>query len=93
LGKAGGDYRRRMMNMIARRLPGDNPLRRSRCDDAALDALEPELFAAAKAAVYDTRHGDPDVGWPLRLYGTRSTDIGIAAGWWRSTSPAPEAVL
>ena len=49
------------MRMIADRLPGDNPLRRvpyKRCDDAALSALEPELFAAAKAAVYDTRWMD-----------------------------------
>ena len=57
LGESGGDYRRRVTGMIADRLPGDNPLRRvpyKRCDDAALSALEPELFAAAKAAVYDT---------------------------------------
>jgi hypothetical protein len=46
------------MRMIAKRLPGDNPLRTvpySRCDDAAISALEPQLFDAAKKAVYDSR--------------------------------------
>jgi hypothetical protein len=62
LGETGRDYRVRVMRMIARRLPGDNQLRHvpwKRCDDAALNAFEPELFAAAEAAVHDTRFMEP----------------------------------
>ena len=61
LGEDMGVYRRRVLRMIAKRLPGDKPLRRVRyaeCDDAALGALEPQLFDAARRAVYDVRFMD-----------------------------------
>ena len=81
LDEAGSDYKRRVMRLIANRLPGDSPLRRvpyKRCDDAALAALEPELFAAAKAAVYDTRWMDND---EMREV-TERDDNGMAIRTW-----------
>jgi hypothetical protein len=60
LGESALNYRRRIMQMISNRLPGTSQLNSQlreidygRCDDATLTALEPELFSAAKAAVYD----------------------------------------
>jgi hypothetical protein len=76
LGETTRDYRVRVMRMIARRLPGDSPLRRAeyaRCDDRALNALEPELFKAAKAAVYDTRFMEPG---EMRVVVERNPDNG-----------------
>jgi hypothetical protein len=64
LGEELGDYRRRIMRMIARQLPRDYPLRKveyARCDDAALRAFEPQLFAAAATAARDTRAMRPGI--------------------------------
>jgi hypothetical protein len=51
-------YRRRVLELMALKLPRDHELRcipYSRCDDAALRALEPQVFEAIRGLPYDTR--------------------------------------
>jgi hypothetical protein len=58
LGETADQYRRRVMRDMARLLPRDYDMRRveyRQCSDKALDALEPQLFAAVDEASRDVR--------------------------------------